>query len=111
MTVVLDRPGLAAYIPRNGAPPIGPFFISNGGLAKVQDELAPEVARAADGGGLLDTLIPVAAGVAGAVALGAILSGDGDDGGDGRQQPTNQNPNNNSNSTNDRPRSPNNPNN
>lgn len=111
VTVVLDRPGLAAYIPRNGAPPIGPFFISNGGLAKVQDELAPEVARAADGGGLLDTLIPVAAGVAGAVALGAILSGDGDDGGDGRQQPTNQNPNNNSNSTNDRPRSPNNPNN
>jgi hypothetical protein len=106
VTVVLDRPGLAAYIPRNGAPPIGPFFISNQGLAKVQDELAPEVARAADGGGLLDTLLPVAAGVAGAVALGAILSGDGDDG-DGRQ-PTNQNPDSNTNSTNDRPRSPNN---
>ena len=86
--VVLDQPGLAAYIPRNGAPPIGPFFISNQGLAKVQDELAPEVARAADsGGGLLGKLIP---GVVGAVALGAILSGVGDDD-DGRPvqtQPT-----------------------
>ena len=58
---MLDRPGLAAYIPRNGAPPIGPFFISNQGLAKVQDELAPEVARAADGNGLLETLLPIAA--------------------------------------------------
>ena len=78
--VVLDQPGHAAYIPRNGAPPIGPFFISNRGLAKVQDELAPEVARAAgSGGGLLGKLIPAAVGVAGAVALGAILSGDGDD--------------------------------
>ena len=78
VTVVLDQPGLAAYIPRNGAPPIGPFFLSNRGLAKVQDELAPEVARAADsGGGLLGKLIP---GVVGAVALGVILSGgDGDD--------------------------------
>ena len=90
-------------LPQFGAPPIGPFFISNQGLAKIQDELAPEVARAADGGGLLDTLLPVAAGVAGAVALGAILSGDGDDG-DGRQ-PTNQNPNNTT-STNDRPQRP-----
>jgi hypothetical protein len=44
--------------------------------------------------------------VAGAVALGAILSGDGDD--NARQPPTNQNPNSNTNSTNDRPRSPNN---
>lgn len=89
--VVLDQPGLAAYIPRNGAPPIGPFFISNQGLAEVQDELAPEVARAADsGGGLLGKLIPAAIG---AVALGVILSGDGDDndnrvGQSGQTQPT-----------------------
>jgi hypothetical protein len=76
--VVLDQPGLAAYIPRNGAPPIGPFFISNSGLAKLQDELAPEVARANDGGGLLDTLLPIA-GVVGAVAIGAALASDGDD--------------------------------
>jgi len=80
VTVVLDQPGLAAYIPRNGAPPIGPFFISNRGLAKVQEELAPEVARAANsGGGLLGTLLPAVGAVAGAVALGVILSGDGDD--------------------------------
>ncbi len=80
VTVVLDEPGLAAYIPRNGAPPIGPFRISNKGLARVQDRLAPEVARAAEGGGLLETLIPVAVG---AIAVGTLLSG-GD--GDGDQQ-------------------------
>ena len=53
---------------------------------------------------LAGTLLPIAAGVAGAVALGAILSGDGDD---TRQPPTNQNPNNTT-STNDKPRSPSN---
>ena len=74
--VVLDQPGLAAYIPRNGAAPIGPFFISNRGLSRVQDELAPEVARASDGGGLLERLIPAAIGAA---ALGVILSGGGGD--------------------------------
>lgn len=83
--VVLDQPGLAAYIPRNGAPPIGPFFLSNGGLAQVQDELAPEVARAADGNGLLGALVPAAIG---AVALGVILSSDGDDNRTGTAQPT-----------------------
>jgi hypothetical protein len=77
VTVVLDQPGHTAYIPRNGAPPIGPFFISNKGLGKVQDELAPEVARASDGNGLLEALVPAV----GAVALGVLLSGDGDDGG------------------------------
>lgn len=76
--VVLDQPGLAAYIPRNGAPPIGPFAISDEGLAKVQDRLAPEVARAAEGGGLADTLIPIAVGVA-AVAGAAAVAGGGDD--------------------------------
>ncbi|QKG71764.1 FecR family protein [Erythrobacter mangrovi] len=74
-TVVLDQPGLAAYIPRNGAPPIGPFFISNPGLAKLQDELAPEVARAAKGGRLLKALLPIA----GAIAIGSILSGNKDE--------------------------------
>ncbi len=77
VTVVLDQPGLAAYIPYDGAAPIGPFRISDSGLSKLQDELAPEVARAAEGGSFLETLIPVAVG---AVALGAILSG-GDDNG------------------------------
>jgi hypothetical protein len=77
--VVLDQPGLAAYIPRNGAPPIGPFAISNRGLAKVQDELAPEVARASDGNGLADALLPVAIGVAAAAGAAAVLDGDDDD--------------------------------
>lgn len=75
--VVLDQPGHAAYIPRNGAPPIGPFFISNRGLSEVQDRLAPEVARAADGNGLLGALVPAAIAAA---TLGAVLSSDGDDG-------------------------------
>ena len=83
--VVLDRPGQAAYIPRNGAPPIGPFSISNDGLAQVQDELAPEVARAAEGNGLLEALVPAAIG---AVALGVLLSSDGDDNGGNRTSTT-----------------------
>jgi len=74
--VDLTEPRMAAYIPRNGAPPIGPFFISNSGLGKIQDELAPEVARAAGGNGLLKALVPAAIG---AVALGVLLSGDDDD--------------------------------
>jgi hypothetical protein len=65
VTVVLDQPGLAAYIPRNGAPPIGPFSISNSGLAKVQDEEAPEVAHAMEGGN----------GAAEAGAAAAIIGG------------------------------------
>jgi hypothetical protein len=77
--VVLDQPGLAAYIPRNGAPPIGPFSISNAGLAKVQDQLAPEVARAAGGNSLADTLLPVAIGVAAAAGAAAVLGDDDDD--------------------------------
>lgn len=76
VTLVLDQPGLAAYIPRAGAAPMGPFSISNDGLARVQDNLAPEVARAADSGGLLKVLIPVAVG---AVAAGVLLTGDDDD--------------------------------
>ncbi|GAA0274166.1 hypothetical protein GCM10009127_13270 [Alteraurantiacibacter aestuarii] len=83
VTVVLDQPGLAAYIPRNGAPPIGPFRISDAGLAKVQDEISPSVARAADGGGLLDTLLPVAVG---AIAVGVLVATTG--GGDDDRPPT-----------------------
>jgi len=103
VTVVLDQPGLAAYIPRNGAPPIGPFPISNGGLAQIQDELAPEVARAADGNGLLEALVPAAIG---AVALGVLLSGDGNDGDrPSRTQDTSTN----STSNRDSPNNPNRP--
>ncbi len=69
VTVVLDQPGLAAYIPRNGAAPIGPFQISNKGLAKVQDELMPEVARAAEGNDGREA----AAAAAGAAVLACVL--------------------------------------
>ncbi len=78
VTVTLDQPGLAAYIPRAGAAPIGPFRISNKGLSRMQDELAPEVARA-NSGSFLDTLIPAALG---AVALGVLISELDGDGGD-----------------------------
>lgn len=71
VTVVLDQPGLAAYIPRMGAAPIGPFRIGDKGLSQVQDELAPRWARSFDGG------IPgeVIAGAAAAAVIGGILLG------------------------------------
>ena len=93
-TVLLDQPGLAAYIPFNGSPPIGPFAISDEGLAKLQDELAPEVARSMNDGGFLKALIPAAAA---AITVGVILSGDDKDtnapqGGQTQPGQTNQNP-------------------
>ena len=60
--------------------------MSHTGLSQIQDELAPEVARAADGNGLLEALVPAAIG---AVALGVLLSGDDDD----RPRPNSSNPN------------------
>ena len=90
-TVVLDQPGLAAYIPRKGAPPIGPFFLSNPGLAELQDQLQPEVARAAQGsggGGLLRALLPLA----GAIAVGSLLSG-GRSTSDNQAEPQTRRPN------------------
>lgn len=76
VTVLLDSPGEASYIPRNGAPPIGPFMITNDALEDIQEELAPEVARANSGGGLLETLLPIAIG---AIAVGVLLDGHDDD--------------------------------
>jgi hypothetical protein len=77
VTVVLDRPGLAAYIPRNGAPPIGPFQISDAGLGKVIDRVSATVERANDGS-LLGDILPVAAGVAAVVGVAVLTGGDGD---------------------------------
>lgn len=78
VTVVLDEPGEAAYIPFIGAAPIGPFRISDRGLARAQERLAPEVTRANESSFLRDAL-PIAAGL-GAVAAGVLLiGGDGDD--------------------------------
>ena len=76
VTVTLDEPGEAAYIPFIGAAPIGPFRISDRGMLRAQNRLAPEVARANDGG-FLEDVLPVAAGL-GAVAA-AILLTRGDD--------------------------------
>ena len=74
-TVTLDQPILAAYIPRPGAQPIGPFKLSASGLSKLQDQLAPEVAGSGKSG-LLKALIPAA--VIG-VGIGLLLPGGGND--------------------------------
>ena len=88
VTVLLDRPGLAAYIPRDGAAPLGPFQISNAGLARVQDELAPRWARSFEDGGIPDEVI---AGAAAAAVIGIILGtrGGRDDRGNGPTVSTN----------------------
>lgn len=75
-TVILDQPILAAYIPRPGAEPIGPFMLSASGLSKLQDMLAPSVANAGKGG-LLKKLLPAA--IIG-VGVGLLLP-KGNDGG------------------------------
>ncbi len=74
-TVTLDQPMLAAYIPRRGAQPIGPFRISASGLSELQDELQPSVARANGGGFGLGGILAGAAALAGAVL---VLTGDDD---------------------------------
>ncbi|MEE4155020.1 MAG: FecR family protein [Erythrobacter sp.] len=76
VTVTLDAPGLAAYIPRNGAPPIGPFRISTPGLMRVQDEIAPRWARSLSDGGIPDEAV---VGAAAAAILGIILGTRGGD--------------------------------
>ncbi len=70
-TVTLDQPILAAYIPRPGAQPIGPFPLSASGLSKLQDLLAPSVTSAGKSG-LLGKLLPAA--VIG-VGIGLLLPG------------------------------------
>lgn len=79
VTVRLDRPGMAAFIPRNGAPPIGPFAISDAGLGRVIDRVSATVERANDGS-LLGDILPVAAGVAAVVGVAVLTGGEGDSG-------------------------------
>ncbi|MXO71564.1 FecR domain-containing protein [Alteraurantiacibacter buctensis] len=86
VTVRLDRPGMAAFIPRNGAPPIGPFQISDAGLGRIIDRVSATVERANDGS-LLGDILPVAAGVAAVVGVAVLTDGDGD----GRQTVTTPN--------------------
>jgi hypothetical protein len=74
---VLDAPGLAVYVPRRGAAPIGPFQISAPGLLALQS-LLRTTPTAGGGGkgshGARDAAIGVAA-VAAAVAGASILGG------------------------------------
>ena len=75
-TITLDRPGLALYAPRVGAPPIGPFPISAAGLQALQS-LLRTTAEPGGGGnnrshGTRNALLGAAA-AAGAVIGGAAL--------------------------------------
>ncbi|MGZ8333179.1 MAG: FecR family protein [Allosphingosinicella sp.] len=71
-TVTLDRPGLALYAPRVGAPPIGPFPISPAGLQALQSLLRTTAEPGGGGGkkgkGTRDALL-------GAAAVGAVIGG------------------------------------
>ncbi|MES2441508.1 MAG: FecR family protein [Pseudomonadota bacterium] len=44
-TVTADRPMLAIYVPYAGAPPVGPFTLSNAGLMQLQAVLFPALAQ------------------------------------------------------------------
>ena len=76
--VTIDGPGLAVYVPRQGAVPIGPFQISAAGLQALQ-ALLRTTAEPGGGGGkkshkTRNTLLGVAGGVA-AVGGASILGG------------------------------------
>ena len=58
VTVELTEPMQAAFVPREGAAPIGPFRLSPGGLAMLQDQVFPAQVSAG-GGGLLGGLLKV----------------------------------------------------
>jgi hypothetical protein len=76
-TVTLDRPGLALYAPRVGAPPIGPFPISPAGLQALQSLLRTTAEPGGGGkkkGGTDDALLG-AAGAAAIIGGGIILGG------------------------------------
>lgn len=68
-TVTLSQSGLAAYIPHEGAPPIGPFRISEAGLSRLQDQMQPAVTRANKGSGLGKILAGAAVAVGAAILL------------------------------------------
>lgn len=86
-TVTLDRPGLALYAPRVGAPPIGPFPISAAGLQALQSLLRTTAEPGGGGGkkghGTRDALL-------GAAAVGAVIGGAVLLGGKKRRQPQQQ---------------------
>jgi len=76
--VTVDGPGLAVFVPREGAAPIGPFRISAAGLQALQ-ALLRTVAEPGGGGGkkshkTRNALLGVAGGVA-VIGGAAILGG------------------------------------
>ncbi|MCP5396096.1 MAG: FecR domain-containing protein [Sphingomonadaceae bacterium] len=75
--VELTAPLMAAYIPREGAEPIGPFPLSPAGLSRLQDLLAPSVARARKKG---KGWLPIAGAVA-AIGAGVLVGTSGGDNG------------------------------
>jgi hypothetical protein len=77
-TVTLDSPGLAVYVPRRGAAPIGPFRISTAGLLALQSLLrtSAEPGGGSGSSGGHNALLGVA-GAAAIVAGGAVLGGGG----------------------------------
>lgn len=86
VTVVLQAPGEAAFIPRAGAAPIGPFRLGNAGLLRVHEQISPAWARSFKSGGLGKALLGAAA--VAAVATGVLIATDDDDRREGGQQPT-----------------------
>jgi hypothetical protein len=92
--VTLDRPGLALYAPRVGAPPIGPFPISAAGLMALQSLLRTTAEPGGGGGkkGGKDDALLGAAGVA-AVVGGAIILGGKKKRRDGQQPQGDKSPN------------------
>lgn len=73
-TVTLDQPILAAYIPKAGAQPIGPFNLSASGLSKLQDLNAPIVTNS-NKSNILGKLLPALA-----IGIGAGLLSQGENG-------------------------------
>lgn len=74
VTVELTEPMQAAFVPRAGAAPIGPFRISASGLSSVHDQVFPEKAG---GGGLGKALLGGALGILPSVINGGGKKGSG----------------------------------
>jgi hypothetical protein len=76
-TVTLDSPDLAVYVPRAGAPPIGPFRLSPDGLEALQDLLRTRPPAPKGGGSHTTRNVLIGAGVVAAGILGGSLLGHG----------------------------------
>lgn len=74
-TVDLNAPMLAAFVPRAGARPIGPFVLSAAGLQTLQDAIFPAQASKGGSGKALGILAGIGAAAAGAAILGGGNSG------------------------------------